>query len=1443
MRFRWRLATDTVGAVAGVLLLTLGSAVAETGADVTFYAPFDGTIEAARALGSPTARVYGDPGYTRGVMGKAVVVGGKRRLVYTGLKNVPAEAGALSFWAKPLDWVPTTDKFVFFVTLTSQQSDRLARVILYKVHNTNSVTVLAQGLAAGKSQQLDAPAASWRTNQWRHFVLTWDGEQITLYVDGEQSARTAASESPPEDWQQLIVGTSYPSWAYVGEEQTAIDELRVFKGALTSEEVLEEFRAAIRQNKELAGEFEEREARQRVRRDENLALAGGYVLASSFMDYSDHYTDNLIDGDSNSIWRPKETEFPQWIELRWRYPLRVDRVAFEEVVPNSVTAASVVVFRDGKPRVVHQIGPKDMPADAYKIIAIPEVTTDRLRLVLDAGDGGFPQLAEFEARGPDQPLVGRNEPYWDATYIWHSEPDKTHKANAPRYFRKTFDIDDLPDLRTAYVQARSNDFYKLYVNGTEVATGSTEIRAIDVKDELREGRNVMAAMADLGTNPGRWGWGELLIELSLNYAGKSRRIGTDTTWRTHTSATAGWLETAFDDTAWRPAAPYVCPPNGPWGRIPYYCTSVRERARIDAVKVSPETAKPGDTVSVSATVTADQRLIGDYFFIFELAERAVDPSHGDFSVARVVAEPVQASPAWKPGVGASVEARLSLPEFAPNGRVPLRITAVEKKTGLSLDLTDASGKSVDEVAGLTVVRYPSTALEQPSVSGSLTFRNGQAAFQVGNETKPPLFWRYCPLNSFERTSDYAGKTGIHLHHFIIYPRIINPERQWDKGFAELDQNIDCMLRVDPRGQVMVLVDLRPSNAWLKANPEERLINGFGAAGPVSYASAKYEADVHAYTRALIAFLKTKPYYGRVIAIKPMTCGVPDSCIGGVEINIWQTDRDKITVGDYNPQAIAAFRDWLRAKYGNDIAALRAAWLNETVTFDTAAPVLKELVKEGAGGGVFRDPTEGRAPFDYFEFLPGLLGRFYQRLAKVIKDETDGKVMVMIHYGYVIAHLTSCNNPGSFLQNNNYDFPELLRDPNIDAYLGAPHYSSRRAGDPYALYFPVDSITLHKRQYIADGDYRTFVAKPVVHGRQRSARETEAVLKKDLASCIIGNSGTWLADMSVGSGRSAVGFFQEESILGTVREMHELFVSALETPRESASEIAVFVSTSTPKYHDAYYASTVYRNLIVYTYWRELHRIGAPFDCYTMSDLDNPLLPKQYKLYVFLNPFFMSDAERRAVDALKRDGKTMLWFYAPGYLDNARGLSPKHISEVTGINVAQRDDKEPTRSTIVDTKRPITAGLAPGHTYEVSPFGYPATDGLHPTGFGPVFQVVDPAAVTLARYPDGGTAFAERDFGAWRSVYMALPYLDAQTLRNIAKLAGVHVYCDERIILDADNRFLMVHNGYGESRTVSLRLPRSRTVTDALSGETLTRNALDFELKISECATRVLRLSD
>lgn len=1179
-----------------------------------------------------------------------------------------------------------------------------------------------------------------------------------------------------------------------------------------------------------------------VESKDNLAGQGGFILASSFDDVKQWYTDNLIDRNPLTMWRPKEREYPQWIELRWRYPLRLNRMAFEDVSSNRVQAVTVLGWTDDAWKPVKSAGEKELGQENHKSVSFAEITTQRLRLVLEKGEGGFPQLAEVEAYGPPQPQVGKNKPYWDAWYIWYPEPDKVHKTG-PRYFRKVFEITDLDAMQSAFIQARANDYYKIYVNGTDVATGSTTITPVNVKHCLHNGKNIIAAVSDLSHNPGQWGWGEMLIELSMNYQGRAVRIGTDKTWKSHAELVAGWEKSDFNDADWKEAAPYTRPPDGPWGEIAYHCTFVREKAVLVKTDIAPAAAKQGSVVDVSAILSVPERLKRDYFFVFDLAEKNLPGTSDDYFVAGAVTEPVKPTTSWKTGEQVTVGAHLRLPAFAPNGEIPLIIKAFDKETGIALALSDSTGKPLDSATTLKVMRLAqdkSQAESKMPPAACISFENNQASFSINGQHIPPVFPRYLSVPSFERFYYYSHNTGMHLHYIILYPRALDNENSLDI----FNQRIMNILRVDPEAYLIVAMDVRPSKEWLKNHPEEKLINAFGKEGEViSFASKAYENRVNDYLRRLIAFVQSKPYANRVIAYHPMACGVPDSGMGGVEGNLWQPDRAKLTVGDYNPQALNAFREWLHAKYGGSVERLRAAWQDKTVTFESARPVRDELLREGKKGGVFRDPTEGRMTFDYFEFLPRLLGRFNQVMAKTVKEATGGKAIFMTHYGYVVEHLRGYNMPGGRFQNNNFDFPEMLNDPNIDIYLGAPNYDFRRAGDPYVLYFPLDSITLNRRQYVADGDYRTFIAAALDRGRHRSRRETDMVLKRDFASMMIGNSGSWLADMSGGTGRGGLGWFLDEGNLGTLKRINEIFTDALKTPRKSASEIAVFISMDTPRYEDAYYAPPLYQNLIQRFLYGQMHIMGAPFDVFMMNDLRHPDLRKDYKMYVFINPFYMSDDDRKAVEALKSGGKTLLWFYAPGYIDNNRGLSPAHITEVTGIKVAEKPDKERMRCTISSNAHPVTKGLPPGQVYETVGYGNPKSEALHPSAWSPVFFVDDTNAVVLGNYGDGKPAFAARDFKEWKSVYMAVPYLDAPALRNIARWAGVHLYAEENIVMDADNRFLMVHNGYNDGRKVKIALPNRKKITEIFSGKVVTEGADNFEADMSECDTKVYHMQD
>jgi hypothetical protein len=129
--------------------------------------------------------------------------------------------------------------------------------------------------------------------------------------------------------------------------------------------------------------------------------------------------------------------------------------------------------------------------------------------------------------------------------------------------------------------------------------------------------------------------------------------------------------------------------------------------------------------------------------------------------------------------------------------------------------------------------------------------------------------------------------------------------------------------------------------------------------------------------------------------------------------------------------------------------------------------------------------------------------------------------------------------------------------------------------------------------------------------------------------------------------------------------------------------------------------------------------------------------------------------------------------------------------------------------------------------------------IHPDVIQPVFYVDDAKTQTLATYTDGKAAWAARDFGNWKSVYSGVPFLNVQAIRNLAKYAGVHLYCDEDIVMGVDNRFLMLTNGYEKKRSFTINLPEIKTVKDAFSGEIISREQKYFSLEMKTPETRIL----
>jgi len=1271
--------------------------------------------------------------------------------------------------------------------------------------------------------------------------ITWNNAELTLYIDGTKIQSVSQGQAT-ENIKEIILGIPYSSWACLGDEKTAIDELMIFSDYLDEKQIGALYAAASQNLKVKNSTMQNKTPYERPKTKiepmdvKNMNLmhkdAGTWIISSSFGDYTKKYEDNLIDGNPETVWQPMENEYPVYLELRWVYPRKINSMSFIKQAGADIQAASVLLW-DRQTSKWRKI--KDLSQDELKDgkVVFPEINADRLRFIIEKADGKV-TLSELQAYGPPQAIPGLVERYWDAWYVWYPEPDQNYKADQPRYFRRTFDIEDAGFV-SAFVQARSNDYYRIWVNGSEVCSGSVAIKPSDVTRLLKKGRNVIAAEAELARAPGQWGWGELIIELSINYRSNSQRIGTGPEWKSFDSKPAGWNSIDFDDSGWKGVYCYTRPPDGPWGKIDYYCTSCRESMEVKNVKIDSAVLSPGGVVNAEIIISAEKSLKDDYFLIIGLSTPG--SKFGNYSVS----QDVISMPSVKNADGNfAVSAQLPLPPYAPSGKLQLTLKAFNSKNGFEVNLKNIKD---NEIGNVQIEARQSDF--KGKGNAEIAYTNGQASFVIDGKVSTPFFLRYLQSFDLERAYNLDKYSGIKIHYFIIYgsQRVIDVNKDAREfSLRNLDQKITALLAECPDIYLILAVDLRPTQEWLKQNPGERLVDAFGEPSVISFSSLKYEQECRDFLKTMIDFLKEKPYWTHIIGFHPWSCGVPDSAMGGVGKNTWQTDRSKITAGDFNPQAIGLFREFLRRKYKNTPDNLKKAWKKSDVTFENAMPVISEIVAEGKDGGVFRDPSEGMMTFDYAEFLPTIYGNYLRRICRFVKEQTDWKKMTFEHYGYVVEHMRALNTPGGQLNNNNFDLSDFLNDPAIDGYVGAFDYGHRLAGTPVITYFPWSSFRLHGRMYLPDDDQRYYVAGTKDHGRCHSIRETRAIMQRNIGSDITRNFGSWFADMSTGKDRSAVSWTGEKEIARMLGEMNDIYKKAIDTGYESASEIAVVFNFDSLKYLDVFYGPTLNNNIVTWMYYSEFFKMGAPFDVYMFSDLKHPNIRKDYKLYVMMNPYCLSADDLKVIDSLKRDGKTILWLYAPGYVDLKKGLVTDNISSITGIKVEKISGKEKMSSRLSKSSHVLTQGLEPDYEFSAMGFSYPATVKMHPSEFSPCFRIVDDKADIIAKFSDGKGSIAARDFNTWKSIYSVIPRLDVAFLRNVCRWAGVHIYTDTPIVFDANRNFIVLHNGYKKERTVKVSLPEKMDIYDAVSNKLIMKQSLHMEVFMEPCSTRILFLN-
>jgi len=687
--------------------------------------------------------------------------------------------------------------------------------------------------------------------------------------------------------------------------------------------------------------------------------------------------------------------------------------------------------------------------------------------------------------------------------------------------------------------------------------------------------------------------------------------------------------------------------------------------------------------------------------------------------------------------------------------------------------------------------------------------DGAILAEDGLDRPDPKLWLWA-VPGEERVRAFAA-AGVHLYSF-------SAGAHWrgvgEYDYTVLDERVRRTVRANPEAQVMLRVYLDAPSSWLKVHPDQACraachprmdSDRTVTTGYASFSSELWRTAAAEALRDLVRHVERSEYADHVFAYH--------LAAGGGQEWFWDTD--------YGAANVRAFRQWLRTRYADGVEQLRRAWGDPRATFANAA--VPRCGRRISGDHFeFFDPAKGRQVSDYGAFHSQAASEAVCRLAGIAKSESGRRKLVAALYGYTIFG----NESLGYFECGHHGVARVLACPDVDI-VGAPHnYQERQPGGCSVQRVPTGSVRLHGKLYYNEDDTRTALSKPRAgYGRCATVADTVSVLKRNFASVTSAGGSLWWMDQGAG-------WFHHPEILAAIGGMQRTAEHLLTGDRSSAAEIAVIVSATASRHIRRHWS--LIDPLVADQMLNGMTRIGAPVDTYLASDLGR--LPR-YKLYVMLNAFDLTAEQRQQIKRLRSDGRTILWVYAPGYVTEA-GLSIQAVSDLTGFRLRVVCEWVRPRLSLANTSHPIARGC-------------PTSLHFGPwRPIGPIFLAADPEAVVVGRLTgvrglshyeiDGGPGLVVRHFGTWRSVWCGVPNLPSPLLRGIARWAGVHIYSDQDDCVYATSRLLCVHARHGGQRHI--RLPQPLEVTDAITGETVSRGVRTFSVDLSPHETGLWTLA-
>ncbi len=729
--------------------------------------------------------------------------------------------------------------------------------------------------------------------------------------------------------------------------------------------------------------------------------------------------------------------------------------------------------------------------------------------------------------------------------------------------------------------------------------------------------------------------------------------------------------------------------------------------------------------------------------------------------------------------------------------------------------------------------------------------HGEPAILIDGRAYPPMTMT-APIQDPAYLKD-LGEAGLKIYYVTAATDWNNPgnkapdipfERGDNRnpltGVQQTLRDLEVLMSAVPDAYVMLRLNVAPPKEWVNAHPEEMLTYSDGSHRPCicttvgrgevldgmhSLCSEAWRRDADRALAEYFDVLEKTPHFDRVIGFF--------LCAGGT--SEWYYPQPLQTedgaYGDFSEPFRREFEQFLRNKYGT-LEALRRAWKRPDATFEhPLIPTIAERAYAGVADEKILDALHS------WETMGRVIG---QKLDMNAREETNVGVFLnanscqhvadfytawhratantIIHFGHTLKNrfpnLLVGAFYGSYGCTSYFDgstcsgTPAILDSGVID-FLAAPGvYNNREPGGVVALREMQDSFRLRNMIFINEDDSRTHLATPWVQRDAMAlytAEDSVKTLKRDFARDLCEEINGWWFDMGGG-------WYNDPDILALFRRQQEVAQFAYSLDRTKKNEIALIYDAES-----VHYVSQRTTQLVT-DFFRtsDLHRIGAPVDYYFHNDMARPDMP-DYKMYLMLNQYCLTDAEREAVFAkARRNHAVVVWLYAPGFInpDAERVMDRAHIEKTVGMSVREIDETFFPHFRVDPASHPCLRRASATRRYGVIDRNVHSNIWISPTVLQPAyvnpgFEIDDPDATVLGRYcHNGRAALAMTEKNGFASVYCATQVLRSDLIASLAEWAGCHLYLHGDDVLYANENFVCVHAKDDGVRRVYFKRPCS-----------------------------------